>query len=47
LKKTRRKNLPVTASRIVDKGPVLYITASLPPGITCMVTYHTFKKTGL
>lgn len=36
--------LPATVTQIVDRGPILHVTASLPPDLTCMVTRHSFEE---
>jgi molybdate/tungstate transport system ATP-binding protein len=38
---------PAVISQIVNKGSVFYITADIPPELTCMVTRHSFKEMGL
>lgn len=36
-----------TISNITDKGPILYLTVSLPPDFICLVTRNSFDAMGL
>lgn len=42
-----KNRLKATVTRTVNKGPVYYVTASLPPEITAMATRHQFTQTGI
>ncbi len=39
-----RNCFPGTITGIIDKGATLYITANLPPDISCLVTRHSFEE---
>jgi len=39
-----RNCLPGTVSRIIDKGSTLYITVSVPPDMSCLVTRHSYEE---
>ncbi len=36
-----------TISRILDKGSTLFITVDVPPGLSCLVTRHSFDEMAL
>jgi len=37
-----RNSFAGTITRVIDKGSVLYLTVSLPPDFTCLVTHNSF-----
>jgi molybdopterin-binding protein len=39
-----RNCFPGTITHVVDKGSTLYITVSIPPEISCLVTRHSFEE---
>lgn len=47
IRSSARNCFPGTITGIIDKGSTLYITVSLPPGISCLVTRHSFEELGL
>jgi len=38
---------PAVINRIVNNGPVVYITVNLPPALVCMLTRHSFEAMDL
>jgi ABC-type Fe3+/spermidine/putrescine transport system ATPase subunit len=38
---------PAKITRIVNKGSIFNVTASLPPDLTCLLTRHSFEEMGL
>lgn len=42
-----RNSFEGTITRVTDKGSVLYLTVSLPPDFTCLVTHNSFDAMGL
>ncbi len=39
-----RNCLPGTITHIIDKGSTLYVTVSIPPELSCLVTRHSFEE---
>jgi molybdopterin-binding protein len=39
-----RNCLPGTITNVVDKGSTLYVTVSIPPELSCLVTRHSFEE---
>jgi molybdopterin-binding protein len=39
-----RNCLPGTITHVVDKGSTLYITVSIPPELSCLITRHSFEE---
>jgi len=44
IRSSARNCFPGTITGIIDKGATLYITVSLPPDISCLVTRHSFEE---
>jgi ABC-type Fe3+/spermidine/putrescine transport system ATPase subunit len=38
---------PAVITKIVNRGSILNVTASLPPELTCLLTRHSFEQMGL
>jgi molybdate/tungstate transport system ATP-binding protein len=36
-----------TITHVLDKGSTLYVTVSIPPELSCLVTRHSFEELGL
>lgn len=47
IRSSARNCFPGTITHIIDKGSTLYITVSIPPDISCLVTRHSFEEMGL
>jgi len=47
VRSSARNCLPGIITRITDKGSTLYITVSIPPDLSCLVTRHSFEEMGL
>jgi molybdate transport system ATP-binding protein/molybdate/tungstate transport system ATP-binding protein len=39
-----RNCFPGTITHVVDKGSTLYVTVSIPPELSCLVTRHSFEE---
>ena len=39
-----RNCLPGTITHVIDKGSTLYITVSIPPELSCLITRHSFEE---
>jgi molybdopterin-binding protein len=39
-----RNCFPGTVTHVVDKGSTLYVTVSIPPELSCLVTRHSFQE---
>jgi len=39
-----RNCLPGTITHVVDRGSTLYVTVSIPPELSCLVTRHSFEE---
>jgi molybdopterin-binding protein len=39
-----RNCFPGTITRVLDKGSTLYVTVSIPPELSCLVTRHSFQE---
>jgi molybdopterin-binding protein len=39
-----RNCFPGTITNVVDKGSTLYVTVSIPPELSCLVTRHSFQE---
>jgi molybdopterin-binding protein len=39
-----RNCFPGTITQIIDKGSIIYITVSIPPELSCLVTRHSFEE---
>lgn len=44
VRSSARNCLPGTITRIIDKGSIIYITVSIPPDLSCLVTRHSFEE---
>ena len=42
-----RNSFPGAIADIVDRGSVVYVTVTLPPDLTCMITRQSFRDLGL
>lgn len=47
IRSSARNCFPGEITRINDKGSTLYITVSIPPELSCLVTRHSFEEMGL
>jgi len=47
IRSSARNCFPGTITHILDKGSTLYVTVSMPPELSCMVTRHSFEELGL
>jgi molybdopterin-binding protein len=47
IRSSARNCFPGTITNVVDKGSTLYVTVSIPPGLSCLVTRHSFGEMGL
>lgn len=47
IRSSARNCFPGTITHVVDKGSTLYVTVSIPPELSCMVTRHSFEEMGL
>jgi molybdopterin-binding protein len=39
-----RNCLPGTITHVVDRGSTLYVTVSIPPELSCLITRHSFEE---
>jgi molybdopterin-binding protein len=44
VRSSARNCFPGTITRIMDKGSIIYITVSIPPELSCLVTRHSFEE---
>jgi molybdopterin-binding protein len=44
IRSSARNCFPGTITNVVDKGSTLYVTVSIPPALSCLVTRHSFKE---
>jgi molybdopterin-binding protein len=44
IRSSARNCFPGTITNVVDKGSTLYVTVSIPPGLSCLVTRHSFQE---
>jgi molybdate/tungstate transport system ATP-binding protein len=47
IRSSARNCFPGTITQVVDKGSTLYVTVSIPPELSCLVTRHSFEEIGL
>jgi molybdopterin-binding protein len=44
IRSSARNCFPGTITHVVDKGSTLYVTVSIPPELSCLVTRHSFEE---
>jgi len=44
IRSSARNCFPGTVTHIVDRGSTLYVTVSIPPELSCLITRHSFKE---
>jgi molybdopterin-binding protein len=44
IRSSARNCFPGTITNVVDKGSTLYVTVSIPPNLSCLVTRHSFEE---
>jgi len=44
IRSSARNCFPGTITHVMDKGSTLYITVSIPPELSCLVTRHSFEE---
>jgi len=44
IRSSARNCFPGTITHVVDKGSTLYVTVSIPPELSCLVTRHSFQE---
>jgi molybdopterin-binding protein len=44
IRSSARNCFPGTITNVVDKGSTLYVTVSIPPELSCLVTRHSFEE---
>jgi molybdopterin-binding protein len=47
IQSSARNCFPGTITSVIDKGSTLYVTVTLPPDISCLVTHHSYEEMGL
>ncbi len=47
IRSSARNCFPGTITQVIDKGSTLYVTVSIPPQLSCLVTRHSFEEIGL
>jgi molybdopterin-binding protein len=47
VRSSARNCFPGTIMRIIDKGSIIYVTVSIPPELSCLVTRHSFEEMAL
>jgi molybdopterin-binding protein len=44
VRSSARNCFPGTITRVIDKGSTIYVTVSIPPELSCLVTRHSFEE---
>jgi molybdopterin-binding protein len=44
IRSSARNCFPGTITHVIDKGSTLYVTVSIPPELSCLVTRHSFEE---
>jgi molybdopterin-binding protein len=47
IQSSARNCFPGTITSVIDKGSTLYVTVTLPPDVSCLVTRHSYEEMGL
>jgi molybdopterin-binding protein len=47
IQSSARNCFPGTITGVIDKGSTLYVTVTLPPDVSCLVTRHSYEEMGL
>jgi len=47
IRSSARNCFPGTITHVIDRGSTLYVTVSIPPDLSCLVTRHSFEEMGL